>query len=208
MSNNDPKKPTQSDKPPMNIFKITKDQWPFIVKLLVLAFFGIVILNFAHTFNAPKETASESITGETMLQQNFEEAIPVSEEIALEKRLENILTKIEGVGDVSVSIVYAEGSTREYAVNVSTTAKEIQEKDQSGGLRTTNEKTESGQMVVVEGNAQPVLVKESMPVIQGILIVAAGVENPLVKEKLFKAVQTLLQIPAHRVTICSRNGGS
>ncbi|MEL7564233.1 MAG: hypothetical protein AAGU27_05055 [Dehalobacterium sp.] len=195
----------QPNKPPMNIFKITKDQWPFILKLLVIAFFGIVILNFANIFYAPKPSATESITGDNLMVNQGES--PVSEDIAQEKRLENILSKMDGVGDVSVSIVYSEGPTREYAVNVSTTAKEIQEKDQSGGVRTTNEKTENGQMVMVEGNAQPVLVKESMPKIQGILIVAEGVEDPVVKEKLFKAVQTLLQVPAHRVTICPRNGG-
>jgi len=196
----------EHNKPPMNIFKFTKDQWPFILKLLIVAFFGIVILNFANIFYAPKPTATESITGKH-LTINEEESSYVPEDITMEKRLENILSKMDGVGDVSVSIVYAEGPTKEYAINVSTTTKEIQEKDQSGGVRTTNEKMENGQMVMVEGNAQPVLVKESMPIIQGILIVAEGVEDPVVKEKLFKAVQTLLQVPAHRVTICSRNGG-
>lgn len=196
----------EHNKPQMNIFKITKDQWPFIFKLLIIAFFGILILNFANIFYAPKPTITESIPGEN-LTNNEGEASYVPDDITLEKRLETILSEMEGVGGVSVSVVYAEGPTREYAINVSTTAKEIQEKDPSGGVRATNEKTESGQMVMVEGNEQPVLVRESMPKIQGVLIVAKGVEDPLVKEKLFKAVQTLLQVPAHRITICPRNGG-
>ena len=101
---------------------------------------------------------------------------------------------------------YEEGPTKEYAVNVSTTAKEIEEKI-SRGVRTTNEKTETGQMVMVNGNSEPVLIKESMPKIQGVLIVAEGVNNPVVKERVFKAAQTLLQVPAHRITICTKNGG-
>lgn len=200
MSNNENKKP------PLNIFKITKDQWPFILKLLVIAFFGIVILNFANIFYSPKPTTTEVIPNDNQSTIGEEEAY-IPEDITLENRLENILSQMEGVGNASVSIIYSEGPTKEYAVNVSTTAKEIEEKDQSGGVRTTNEKTESGQMVMVEGNVQPVLVKESMPKIQGVMIVADGAENPEVKEKLFKAVQTLLQVPAHRITICPRNGG-
>ncbi|MGI6685066.1 MAG: hypothetical protein ACOX47_06255 [Bacillota bacterium] len=193
-------------RPGTNIIKITKDQWPFIIKLLAVAFLGIVILNFANIFNTPKQTATDLLPVEKN-NEGEEETGQLPDDLALEKRLENILSKMDGVGSASVSIVFSEGPTKEYAVNVSTTNKEIQEKDQSGGTRTTNEKTETGQMVMINGNAQPVLVKESMPKIQGVLIVAEGVEDPAVKERLFKAVQTLLQVPAHRITISSRNGG-
>jgi len=184
-------------------FKITKDQGPFIFKLLIVAMAGIVILNFANIFYRPQE---QNITGTPAKTEGAQEDY-LSEDLILEKRLEGILGQISGVGNVSVSVVFAEGPTREYAVNVSTTAKEIEEKDQSGGVRTTTERTENGEMVMVEGRQQPVLVKESMPKIQGVLVVAQGAENPYVKEKLFKAVQTLLQVPAHRITIYSKNGG-
>jgi len=196
----------QEKGPRTGIFKITKDQWPFIIKLLVVAFVGIVILNLANIFSAPKPAAVDFNQEETTTGRG-EEIGYLPDDISLEMRLEEILSQMEGVGETSVSIIFAEGPTREYAVNVSTTAKEIQEKDQSGGVRTTNEKTETGQMVMIDGNAKPVLVKESMPKIQGVLIVAEGVDNPQVKERVFKAVQTLLQVPAHRITISSRNGG-
>jgi len=196
----------QEKGPRTGIFKITKDQWPFFIKLLVVAFVGIVILNLANIFTAPKPAALDFNREETNTG-GGEETGYLPDDISLEMRLEEILSQMEGVGETSVSIIFAEGPTREYAVNVSTTAKEIQEKDQSGGVRTTNEKTETGQMVMIDGNAKPVLVKESMPKIQGVLIVAEGVDNPQVKERVFKAVQTLLQVPAHRITISSRNGG-
>ncbi|MEN3004360.1 hypothetical protein [Dehalobacterium formicoaceticum] len=192
-----------------HILKITKDQWPFMIKLFVIAILGIAIINFANIMSSPKPTTTNITSpdsGESKINDQGEvELIP--EDQSLEKRLEDVISKMEGIETAVVSIVYAEGSTREYAVNVSTTEKVIEEKDQAGGVRTTNEQTESGQMVMVQGNNEPVLVKESMPKIQGVLVVAKGVENPVVKEKVFKAVQTLLQIPAHRITISSRNGG-
>jgi len=190
----------------LNIFKFTKDQWPFFIKLLAIAFVGIVILNFAGIFTGQKPAATDLIP-ENPITNSGEETAYLPDDITLEKRMESILGEMDGVGKTSVTIFFAEGPTREYAVNVSTTAKEIEEKDQAGGVRKTNEKTETGQMVMVDGNAEPVLVKESMPKIQGVLIVAEGADNPVVKERLFKAVQTLLQVPAHRITISSRNGG-
>jgi stage III sporulation protein AG len=193
----------------LQIFKITKDQWPFILKLVAIAVIGIAILNFANVMNSPESTTTNNLipdTGENSFI-NEGEGVVVTDNHSLEKRLEDVISKMDGVEKATVSIVYAEGSTREYAINVSTTEKFIEEKDQVGGIRTTNEQTESGQMVMVQGNSEPVLVKESMPKIQGVLVVAKGVENPVVKERVFKAVQTLLQIPAHRITISSRNGG-
>ena len=120
--------------------------------------------------------------------------------------MERILGEIVGVGKVSVSVIYAEGPTREYAVNVSSTQRDTEEKDQAGGVRSTKEITENGEVVLLEGNQQPVMIKESMPKIQGVLVVADGAEDPLVKEKVFKAVQGLLQVPAHRITVCTRGG--
>ncbi len=190
-----------------SIFKITQDQWPLMTKLLIIAFVGIIIMNFANYFYGAKPSSVKPSQEETKNNINHEVTDYVTDDTSLEKRVEQILSKMNGVGEVSVSIIFAEGATKEYAVNVNATTREIEEKDQSGGVRTTTEKTENDQMVMVEGNQQPVLVKESMPKIQGVLIVAQGAGDPLVKEKLFKAAQTLLQVPAHRITICQKNGG-
>jgi stage III sporulation protein AG len=191
----------------LNIIKVTKDQWPFIFKLLTVAFIGIVILNFANTFYKPQKAEQPALQKESISSQKKDAENFVTDDISLEKRLETILKQIHGAGTVSATVVFAEGPTCEYAVNVSTTSKEIEEKDQNGGVRTTHERTENGEVVMVDGNQQPILVKESMPKIQGVLIVAQGADNPYVKEKLFNAVQTLLQVPAHRITVCNKNGG-
>lgn len=187
-----------------NPLKITKDQWPMILKLATVVLVGILFMNFASFFKPLKSqgNVSDVEPGGKRLQVNN----IISDEIKLEKRLENILGQINGAGQVAVTVIIAEGPTYEYAVNVSTTAKEMEEKDQAGGVRTTTERTEKGEVVMTRSNNQPVLLKESMAKIQGVLVVAGGASNPHVKEKLFKSVQTLLQLPAHKITICSKEG--
>jgi len=131
-------------------------------------------------------------------------------EAALEQRLERILTKMDGVGNVSVSVVFKESPEYEYAVNVSTSEKSITESDQSGGNRVTLDTTESGQLVLVRSanntGEKPVVVKEIKPEILGVLVVAQGASNPLVKAELTRAVQTLLGISLDQVTVVSGEG--
>ena len=53
---------------------------------------------------------------------------------------------------------------------------------------------------VASGNS-PVVVKEKQPEIQGVLVVAQGANNSMVKQAITESAQTLLGIPAHRVTV-------
>jgi stage III sporulation protein AG len=129
-------------------------------------------------------------------------------EFGLEQRLENILSKIKGVGKVEVTLLLASGPRYDYAVNVSTIEKQVDEKDQSGGIRTTTEVTEDGQLVIVRsdrvGGEEPVVAQEYKPEIQGVLVVADGAENPKIKSNLLNAITTILDLDPHKVDIQSK----
>lgn len=131
-------------------------------------------------------------------------------EAALEQRLETILAQMNGVGHVSVKVVLRESPEYEYAVNVSTTERSITENDQSGGSRLTLDTTETGQLVLVRSanNAgeAPVVVKKTKPEVVGVLVVAQGASNPVVRAELTRAVQTLLGISINQVTVVSGDG--
>ncbi len=129
-------------------------------------------------------------------------------ELNLEQRLKNILSQIKGVGEVEVTVLLASGPRFDYAVNVSTIEKQIDEKDQSGGIRTTTEITEDGQLVIVRsdraGGEEPVVTQEYKPDIQGVLVVAQGADNPKIKANLLNAITTILDLEAHKVDIQSK----
>ena len=127
-----------------------------------------------------------------------------SPEAELEQKLSAILSRIEGAGEVRVSLTFAKSAQTEYAVNASTTLRSTQENTEGGQTRSTTEETSSGSLVMSEsgGRGEPVAVQESMPQVQGVLVVAAGGDKPQVCAQISQALQNLLALPAHKIVIC------
>lgn len=78
----------------------------------------------------------------------------------LEKRLETILSKIDGVGEVSVLITYSESSTFVPIYNESTSKSVTEETDTSGGTRTI-ESEDVEKNVITGSDSNPVTRKDS-----------------------------------------------
>ncbi len=126
----------------------------------------------------------------------------------LENDLSSILSKIHGAGRVSVMITLNGGSEIIPAKDESISDKVTNEKDTSGGTRVINEKTTDDQVVFAAaqgGNSKPLIIKEINPEIKGVIVVAEGAKDSKIKLKISRAVQTVLDIPAHRVTVYERN---
>jgi len=121
----------------------------------------------------------------------------------LQRELESILTGIEGVGRVRVMLTLDDEQEVIYAFNEDISKRNTQEEDNQGGVREQVEYDHRGQLVIVRTNNQeePVVVKILKPRIRGILVVAAGADNPWVRERLTQAVQGVLDVPAYRITI-------
>ncbi len=111
-----------------------------------------------------------------------------------------ILSRIEGAGEVSVSLTFAKSAQTEYAVNASTTLRSTQEATDGGQTRSVTEQTSTGELVM--SDSAPVAVQESMAQVQGVLVVASGADKPRVCAQISEALQNLLALPAHKIVIC------
>ncbi|MBE3581351.1 MAG: hypothetical protein IMW96_06940 [Thermoanaerobacteraceae bacterium] len=124
---------------------------------------------------------------------------------ALEAELEGILEKVEGAGRVKVSVSLAATPVKEYATNTREVQRSTEEKDQSGGTRVTTETDEDGQLVLARTSTlqgeEPVVVRESRPEIQGVVVVAEGGSDPYVRLRLMEAVRTLWALAPHQVEV-------
>ncbi|HAA89376.1 MAG: Stage III sporulation protein AG [Thermoanaerobacterales bacterium 50_218] len=176
-------------------------------KILLLLGIGIFLMVSAGSLmeNNPPETQSRN-SG-----RGFEQEGKLSKiEQELAQRLEEVLGAVSGAGRVEVIVTLASGPEQVFAQNVSKEERTVEEKDQVGGIRTTTEVTERGDLVLLqEGSGKeetPVIIKEARPEIAGVLILAEGAKNPQLKEKLVRAVVTVLAIPPHKVTILPREG--
>lgn len=120
--------------------------------------------------------------------------------MSLEKKLENILAKISGVGNVSVLITYSESSSLVPVYNVNLSTSTVEEKDTSGGVRTTE--TENNQKeVVTDGDSKVVTEKTIMPKVEGAIVTAQGASNPTVKTNIISAIEAVTGIATHKIQV-------
>lgn len=168
-------------------------------KLLILGGFGALLLVAGGIFDSPSTQVKVRNTDMPQAIQNANR----SYEDVLEGKIANLLSQVRGAGAVSVSVTLESSGSVEHAKNIVRETKTIQEKDHSGGIRTTTEAKESEQILMSKegGSDRPVMVREYKPVIKGVLIVADGAQESSVKANLTKAVETGLGIPSYKITV-------
>lgn len=180
--------------------------------LLMLLFMGIVLVIVSNFYkdityknkNAAEENNGFNNQGSVTYKSNDEYFYKEK----LEEELAGILSKIAGVGKVSVMITYESGKELVTQKDKSITDKVTDEKDNAGGTRIINESSVSEKTVMVNqqgGSSEPLIVKEINPQIRGVIVVAEGAWDSKVKRKISQAVQTVFDIPAYRVTVLETN---
>ncbi|MCM1043836.1 MAG: hypothetical protein NC350_06525 [Corallococcus sp.] len=107
---------------------------------------------------------------------------------SLENKLINVISAVDGVNCVSVAISYVSGVEKVYAFE---TKKQV-----SGGVTTETE-------TIVTVGGEPLIVKEVAPLIQGVVVVADGAKNPIIKMRINEIVVTLLNINSSQVQVFS-----
>ncbi len=137
------------------------------------------------------------------IQVSKEDVVKEDQQYELETKLERILSQIQGAGDLDVMITFESSEEIEPAFNTNTTTEKTQEKDQQGGERTITTSSENKTMITSSGN-DPIVIKTNQAKINGVIVVASGANDLIVKETLYNAVQTALQIQGHQVEIYSK----
>jgi len=120
----------------------------------------------------------------------------LNQELAAE--LEYILARIDGAGEVKVSISLASGGLKTYAANTRNESRSSEE-SQNGVNKKTTETNVVRDLAVAAG--APLLVEDKTPEVMGVLVVAEGATSPIVQEKLVQATATLLNISPHQVCV-------
>ncbi len=121
----------------------------------------------------------------------------------LEEKLENILSKIYGVGKVSVLITYNESSQIVAMYNENLTESVTEETDNNGGKRTIQE-TDSKKDVVYEENSGtkvPITQKVVMPKIEGAIVIAEGANDAIIKTNITQAVEAVTGLATYKIQV-------
>lgn len=181
--------------------KLKKDQ------LLILLLSGILLLVIAIP-TGNKEPSTEKTTSvsedentgtDTLIDQTYVNY--------LEQHLAETLSMIEGAGKVTVMITLKSSSEKVVEKDLNLSDEHVTEADSQGGTRTTRNSDHEETTVYGSGNEnssneeEPYVSKEISPQVEGVLVVASGGGNAIVKENITEAVQALFQIDTHKIRI-------
>ena len=185
-----------------NMFKGKKKTENLIV-LIVILIVTVVAINYIWS------DGKKDIDG-TIDNEEIKESVGVMQvnnnltEDDLEFKLENILKKISGVGNVKVMLTYSESSVLKPIYNEDSSVSNTNETDSSGGTRTVTE-TDSQREVVykenIDGSKEPITQSISSPKIEGAIIVATGAEDVNVKASIVQAVEAATGLATHKIQV-------
>ncbi|WP_438351410.1 stage III sporulation protein AG [Paenibacillus sp. FA6] len=189
--------------------KISAFRW-----LIILGLVGVAIVLF-NSFVNVKKIENENIGREppssTPIQETFQNTSSQvdsfgSIEEVFESNIKEILEKIVGVGTVDVLVTV--DSTEEIVIksNVRDSQQTSEENDSNGGKRNTTQYTRDGEIVTYEssGSVSPIITKRVKPQIRGVLVVAKGAENQVVRNLVVDAVSKGLNVPSFRISVVPR----
>lgn len=183
-----------------------KNQKKNASSLIILLFAGAVVLLLSNFFLSEKDNTSKLASNGTDNGLKKENILDYTEEDYagdMEKRLEEILKKIKGVGEVDVMITFDDTSEKIPVFNTNQIIEKTDEKDAQGGTREVTREDLSQQIVVGSGGDSLMIMKETKPKVRGVIVVAEGAENIEIKEKLYSAVKTVLGVSGNKVEVYS-----
>lgn len=133
-------------------------------------------------------------------------------EALLSKRLEEVLSNISGAGHVRVLVTLSAGTEQLFAHDVTEGVRNSTESDGQGGRRTNEEVNTERRLTLLDsgsgGGRVPVVSQVKAASVRGVLVVAEGADDPKVRLRLVRAVQSLLDVPVHRIEVLQGKGAN
>ena len=118
-------------------------------------------------------------------------------------KLKNILSKIQGVGEVEVCLNYSESSEVVAMYNENSTTSTTEETDDTGGTRKIEETDTQKDVIYKEedGTKTPITAKVVEPKIEGAIITAKGANNSEIKNNIIQAVEAITGLATHKIQV-------
>ena len=181
-----------------------------LVFFVVILIATIVIINII--WNGDKDSSNDKgIQNDTskQLANTNTSSIEVSSNTAneLEIKLEEILSKIQGVGEVKVFINYSESSEMIPMYNENSKTSNTEETDTSGGTRKIEETDSQKEIIYEESDGEKTVITQKIvePQIEGAIITAKGAGSAEVKTSIIQAVEAVTGLATHKIQVFEMN---
>ena len=179
-----------------------------LVFFVVLLIITIVIINIIWKGN--KQVIKQENNTTTKQLANREISTNVSDNTTtdnLTEKLETILSKMQGVGEVKVFVNYSETSEVVAMYNETTKTSNTEENDTSGGTRKIQETDSQRDIIYQEENGEktPITQKVIQPKVEGAIITAKGANRAEIKANIIQAVEAVTGLATHKIQVFEMN---
>lgn len=183
-----------------SVRKLKKDQ------LLILLLSGILLVVIALPAGGTEENAN---VAEDSGQKDLSAADSQTEYIRyLEQKLSDTLSQIEGAGEVTVMVTLRSSAEKVVEKDQTSDRETVTESDSQGGTRTTEQENQEESTVYIQGegqNQQPYVSIELSPRIEGVVVVAQGGDQAVVRKNITEAVEALFGVESHKIRIMKKH---
>lgn len=180
--------------------------------MIIFILFGVLL--FIIALPIKENISDESVLTDSkseIIKQEKNTETPLSSETMeqdyityLERKLENTLSFVDGVGKIKVMVTITNSQKEVVEKDRTTNRSSTTETDSEGGTRNINntESTETTLYTVdEEGKQIPYVTQVYEPEITGVMVVAQGAGRGNVNSDITEAIQALFGIEAHKIKI-------
>ena len=166
-----------------------KKNWLFLVGIA-----GIILIGLSEIFSGGSEKSVQSSATETYSESAYREK--------MEQQLAEILSQVEGAGEVKVMLTLESGPETVYAQNQQSQTSTREETD--GSLQ--KESSFPNEHILLDNNSgKQALVEEQLtPEIKGAAVVCSGGDDIEVIERITELVSVVLDLPSNRICVTKK----
>lgn len=177
-----------------------------LVVFVIILIITVVVINVIWNGNGNTSEKKEPISDKNKKLASTVEEVQTNakaEEDDIIKNLENILSKIKGVGKVSVMVTYSRTSQTVPLYNQDSSEKSTEESDKQGGTRKITETDTKTEIIYKEENGEKVPITQSIvsPTIEGAIVTAEGAGSAEVKTNIIQAVEAVTGVATHKIQV-------
>jgi stage III sporulation protein AG len=176
-----------------NIAKDKNKKTENLILLVIILVILLISINYIFSNENENSTSLSSNIMDTSENEQNTENNQINSTLTddtLEKKLEETLSKINGISEVSVVLSYSKNSkqnvvyntTEEESENGKTTQKEVAYNEESGKKTAIVESVE-------------------MPVVEGAIVVAKGANNVDIKSRISSAISAVTNLPVYKIQV-------
>ena len=168
---------------------LSKKEKGLFIKLAICLVAGIILMSLGSGKKDDTATNTDNSSPQEAASTTLSESY-YSEEKQLEDKLVSILSEVKGAGTVTVALTFEQGTEYVYA-------------EENNEKQSTDQSETSTSLAQI--NDSPVLIKQRLPEVKGVVIVAEGAGDALVKERLYQAAKSLLGLSTSQIAIIEGN---